>query len=87
MFYRLFWLLIHLSLSLLTYFIWTSNWTQFTANPTITTLESYSYSIENINMPAVSVCPINKITLSRALAYSELLYVENNRHLSDLCDN
>uniref|UniRef100_A0A336KYA9 CSON000508 protein n=1 Tax=Culicoides sonorensis TaxID=179676 RepID=A0A336KYA9_CULSO len=52
--------------------VW-STWTEFTDNPTITTLDNQNYPIKRIAFPAVGLCNINRISKYRARKYAEYL--------------
>jgi amiloride-sensitive sodium channel len=43
-------------------------WTQYSTSPTITSVESTHFPIWNIPFPAVTVCQVNKVHLSAAVA-------------------
>jgi hypothetical protein len=50
-------------------------WTQYSTSPTITSIESTHFPIWNIPYPAVTVCQVNKVHLSAAVALYKEEYV------------
>lgn len=72
-FEKFIWVCVHIFAIAISMWIVNSLWTDFTNNPTVTTLESQNYGIENIPFPAVGLCNVNRISKRRALAYAEEL--------------
>lgn len=48
---------------------------EYQDSPTSITIETDKYPIQEINYPAISICNINKISLSYAIDLAEELYV------------
>nr|CAI5825738.1 unnamed protein product [Callosobruchus analis] len=84
---RYIWYLIYMCIWAFTiymiYFICTS----FMENPTYTTLESFHYPVQDLAMPGISVCNLNKISRKRAEAYAEKLAISTGRNKSDIMNN
>ncbi|XP_063703779.1 sodium channel protein Nach-like [Culicoides brevitarsis] len=64
------WFVVHVVAASVSLWIVWSTWTEFTDNPTITTLESQNYPIGKKAFPAVALCNINRISKSRARQYA-----------------
>ncbi|KAG5889693.1 hypothetical protein JTB14_010031 [Gonioctena quinquepunctata] len=63
---RYIWYMVHMLSLAFTFFMINYTWTNFMVSPTVTTLESFSYPLNGIPMPGISVCNINKISKARA---------------------
>ena len=67
------WIIIHLAMSISAIYIVLFAWSRFTANPTITTLESQHHSIFDLDYPAIAICSNNKISRTYAENYADFL--------------
>lgn len=72
-FEKFLWVVIHVIAIGVSLWIVRTTWTEFTDNPTITTLESQNYPIKHLPFPAVALCNINRISRWRARKYAEQL--------------
>lgn len=70
---RSMWMVVNLTMIVVSIYIVVFAWNRFTENPTITTLESQHYSIYDLNFPAVGVCSNNKISRAYAENYADRL--------------
>uniref|UniRef100_A0A336MKD3 CSON000509 protein n=1 Tax=Culicoides sonorensis TaxID=179676 RepID=A0A336MKD3_CULSO len=76
-FEKFIWVCLHFVAVSASLWIVMTTWTEFTDNPTITTLDSQNYPIKGIPFPAVALCNINRISKWRAKKYAKELAEKN----------
>lgn len=70
---KLIWFIIHFVAATAAIWIVMRTWTEFTDNPTITTLESQNYPVDSVSFPAVGLCNVNRLSKARSRQYAEKL--------------
>nr|XP_023023475.1 sodium channel protein Nach-like [Leptinotarsa decemlineata] len=56
-------------------------------NPTVTTLDSFSYDLKEVPMPGISVCNVNKISKNRAQKYARELSGKSGEPVEEIFNN
>lgn len=57
----------------LAFFFLIDIWTNFTSNPTITTLDNQNYPISRVSYPAVGLCNVNRLSKTMLAKYADEL--------------
>lgn len=73
LFERFLWLTLHIFLLISTMFLIKYTFEDFLTNPLVTSLESTTYPIKEVDFPGISICNVNKISKKRAIKYAELM--------------
>ncbi|XP_074034280.1 sodium channel protein Nach isoform X3 [Leptinotarsa decemlineata] len=84
---RYVWYLVHILTLTFTTILIKHTWEKFMDNPTVTTLDSFSYDLKEVPMPGISVCNVNKISKSRAQKYARELSGKSGEPVEEIFNN